>query len=125
MDDFLIKALEVLGTAGFALLAMYIKDVVSKNLVKEKVKILEENHKELEKTVDQLDTEMRRIAEKQIGGLRDLYNLNKSLDEFKTDYKKELTNVNKTMGEVSTSLNHLSIAVEGLKGYLEAQRDQR
>ena len=123
--DILIKTIEIIITAGFTFLAMYIKDVVSKNLLKEKVKTLEEDHKELVKAVDTLDTEMRRIAENQIGGLRDLYNLNKSLDEWKTDYKKELTNVNKTMSEVSTSLNHLSVAVEGLKGYLEAQRDKR
>jgi len=123
--DILIKTIEIIITAGFTFLAMYIKDVVSKNLLKEKVKTLGEDHKELVKAVDTLDTEMRRIAENQIGGLRDLYNLNKSLDEWKTDYKKELTNVNKTMSEVSTSLNHLSVAVEGLKGYLEAQRDKR
>lgn len=122
--DIFIKVLEIVGTALIAVVSMYIKDAVAKNSLKERAKQLEDGQKKLEDEIKTMKADAKKVSENQVGGLRDIYNLNKNFEEFKANYKNELSNVNKTMAEVGTSLNHLSIAVEGLKGYLEAQRDR-
>ena len=122
--DILIEMLKIAGTAIVAVGSMYIKDAVAKNSLKEKIKNLEEEKIKQDDEIKVLQSDMKRVSENQVGGLRDIYNLNKNFEEFKTNYKNELITANKTMTEVSNSLNHLSIAVEGLKGYLEAQRDR-